>query len=203
MSPITADAFLFDGQGTAASTSPQTESIALRDAELPLGQALLLAFHQAFVRELSSLSADEKLSSGLDINAFTTSRSLLEIPQSLRTNAIIANTNLYLIQLLRYLAHADPSTVNDTSAIGFSTGMFAATVVATSDSIPSFFKNAVDMYRLAFWLGLRAQQYATSAQGSLGLVNPWSLVLLGSIREEVQEAVNAYNTTNVRFYANI
>ena len=65
MSSIIADAFLFDGQGTAASTSLQSESIALRDAELNLGHALLLAFYQAFVQEFSSLSAEEKISSGL------------------------------------------------------------------------------------------------------------------------------------------
>ena len=70
MSRIIADAFLFDGQGTAACTSSQTENIALRDSELPLGSALLQACFQAFTQEFASLSTDERSRSGIEIDAF-------------------------------------------------------------------------------------------------------------------------------------
>lgn len=206
MSQIIADAFIFDGQGTAACTSSQTENIALRDAELPLGSALLQACFQAFTHEFASLSADDQACSGIDIDAFKTPRALIEVPSRFRTHGIIANTNLYLIQLLRYLANVDPSSIGAgvqdgseilPSLVGFSTGMLAATVVATSDSIPSFFVNAIETYKLAFWLGLRAQAYASSINGGEPVATPWSMVLFGSTREEIDDAVDAYNSANV------
>lgn len=206
MSRIIADAFLFDGQGTAACTSSQTENIALRDSELPLGSALLQACFQAFTQEFASLSTDELSRSGIEIDAFKSPRSLLEVPSRFRTHGIIANTNLFLIQLLRYLANVDPSSIGGNkdgseivpSMIGFSTGMLAATVVATSNSIPSFFVNAIETFKLAFWLGLRAQAYASSINGGEPTGLPWSMVLFGSTRQEVQLAVDAFNSANVR-----
>ncbi|GBE80926.1 Orsellinic acid synthase [Sparassis crispa] len=197
------NAFLFDGQGTPASFAPQTIATALRDAELPLGSALLLACHQAFLHEFQSLSPDEQSVSGLDIPRFSSPRALLHISLDLRSNAIVANTHLFLVQVLRYLAAAGVSSPGSSgfsteasNFIGFSSGMFAATVVAASQDIPSFLVNAVETFRLAFWLGLRSQQFASSTlslQPSSDASAPWSFVFFGAPRDEVQRAVDSYN----------
>ncbi|OBZ65944.1 hypothetical protein A0H81_14048, partial [Grifola frondosa] len=145
MSDFLPDAFVFDGQGSAATTSSQTTNLALQDAQLPLGSTLLLACHQAFLKEFASLSPADQASSGIDINAFLAPRALIDVPPAFRANAVLANTNLYLIQLLRYLANIDPASFDappTADLIGFSTGVFAAVVVATSTSIPQLLVHA-------------------------------------------------------------
>ncbi|EMD42363.1 hypothetical protein CERSUDRAFT_128472 [Gelatoporia subvermispora B] len=132
---------------------------------------------------------------------------LLDVPIHLRTNAVLANISLYLCQLLRWLAeganvdgiHAvlNPREQSSASAecVGFSTGMFAAAVVASSRDILTFLTNAVDIMRALFWLGARCQAYAVEQS----LADPsepatWSLVLFGSSRTEVRAAVTEYNS---------
>ncbi|OBZ65139.1 Noranthrone synthase [Grifola frondosa] len=153
MSDFLPDAFVFDGQGSAATTSSQTTNLALQDAQLPLGSTLLLACHQAFLKEFASLSPADQARSGIDINAFLAPRALIDVPPAFRANAVLANTNLYLIQLLRYLANVDPASFDAPPAadlIGFSTGVFAAVVVATSTSIPQLLVHAIETFRFAF-----------------------------------------------------
>ncbi|KAI0919364.1 Type I Iterative Polyketide synthase (PKS) [Taiwanofungus camphoratus] len=206
MNAITSVAFLFDGQGTPASFSALTTKHALRDVNLPVGNALVLACHAAFLHEFDSLSTDDRVSSGIDPHEFSAPFSLLDVSPHFQTNAIIANINLYLVQLLRFLANVEPSNLGlsdpgkdstvSPELLGFSAGVFAATVIAASSDIPSFILNAVETFRLAFWLGFRCQTFAVSslsAQGMNDLSAPWSLVLFGSTYAEIQEAVDHYN----------
>ncbi|KAH9952215.1 putative polyketide synthase [Amylocystis lapponica] len=201
------DVFILDGQGTPSAFSPRTTAIALQDINLPLPFSVLLACHSAFLHEVRSLPVERQRSLEIDIQKFQEPHSLLDVDPSLRGNAVVANVNLYLTQLIRYLANVNPSfldcsdgkTTGDIpfEVVGVSTGLLAATIIATIRDIPSLFVHAVEILRLAFWLGIRTQEFAHSISASCaGDILPWVLVLLGSDREQVQVALDRYNTAN-------
>ena len=81
--------------------------------------------------------------------------------------------------------------------VAFSTGILAATVIAASDSVTSFFVNAVETFKLAFWIGLQSECYALSVNGGKPSSSSWSLVIVGSSREEIIAAVSVFNDSNV------
>lgn len=165
----------------------------------------MLACHAAFVADFSALTIQEQHDTGLSLDDVPRPESLLELPQRFPHNALVANVHLYLIQLLRHIACTDPgaslSISTEAGILGFSTGMIAATVIACADTIPVFISHATEAFRLAFWLGLRAQQYAASALPEINLPDAasasWTLVTFGSTRDEVQQAVNRFNAENV------
>lgn len=213
MSDVAAYSFVLDGQGIPASTSPQTIQIALQDATVPLGHAVLLACHQAFLQDYRSLTPEEQADSGLTIDDCPSPESLLELPQCILYNAIVGNIHLYLIQLLRYIANIDASTlgemhpsIGELGVLGFSTGMIASTVIACADNIPRFISHATEAFRLAFFMGLRAQQYLARAIPDIQLSDPaaqsWTLVTFGSSRAEIQGAVEKFNAEKVRVSTN-
>lgn len=207
-------AFVLDGQGIPASTSPQTIQIALQDATVPLGKAILLSCHQAFVQDYNALTSEEQRDSGLTLDDCPIPESLLELPEHISYNAVVANIHLYLVQLLRYVASVDATSLGDIhpslkelGVLGFSTGMIAATVVACADNIPRFISHATEAFRLAFYMGLRAQQYCNRALPDVQMADAasqsWTLVTFGSTRSEVQDAVDKYNTDKVRASSDI
>lgn len=166
MASSATDAFVFDGQAPTTSSFSYTESVALGDANQPLGNALLLACHQAFIKEFESLSVDDRSATGIDIEAFNNARSLVEVPYEYRNNSIISTAHFYISQLLRYVANAGPSNLSSEGSafiLGISTGLLAATAVAASNSIPSFLVNAIETFRVSFWLGARSQISSSSS----------------------------------------
>ncbi|OCH84111.1 ketoacyl-synt-domain-containing protein [Obba rivulosa] len=207
--PTSSDIYLFDGQGNAASFTERTLQIALRDCEAPLPRSLLLACHQAFLQELDALPDNLKGTIGLDSALFRAASALLNVPEHLRTNAVLANISLYLGQLLRWLAHHEPGVDNSAQVnlgptnqinglpqcVGFSTGIFAAAVVASSNDILTFFINAVEVMRALFWLGARCQQFSAEKLSNCPDIasGSWSLVLFGSSRSDVDAAVARFN----------
>lgn len=196
-------ALVLDGQGLPATISSQAIQIAIDDSKTPLGSAILLACHEAFIKEHNALSAEERAACGIDLQHVPTSQSLLELPTTYPANAIVANTHLYLTQLLRWVACSLPgpfgASEQDAGIFGFSTGMFAAVVIASSTTIAGTISNAVEVYRAAFWLGLRAQLFSVVTLGRLDRSMPqsWSLVTFGSPRSEVEAVVGRYNAEHV------
>lgn len=82
---------------------------------------------------------------------------------------------------------------------GYSSGILPAALVASSDSIPALLSNAIDLFGLVFALGFRCQCFRKQALSAvpahdLDREAPWSLVLFGMNREEVQWAVDSFNT---------
>ena len=200
--------FVLDGQGIPASTSPQTIQIALQDATLPLGHAILLSCHQAFLKDYGALTVEEQRDSGLTLDDCPSPDSLLELPQRVSYNAVVGNIHLYLVQLLRYVANIDATSLGDIhpslkelGVLGFSTGMIASTVIACADNIPRFISHATEAFRLAFYMGLRAQQYCNRALPDVQMADAasqsWTLVTFGSTRAEVQQAVDKYLSDKV------
>ncbi|KDQ50552.1 hypothetical protein JAAARDRAFT_583047 [Jaapia argillacea MUCL 33604] len=213
--PRFSDVPTFAGQGTAAGNSAQTRQQALRDAETASGLLLLSSCYQAFLIEISSLSLTELKQTEIDLSDFATAQSLLAVPaEKYQRNPIISGTTLFLVQALRYLAHIESSGIannsitpfsdalrgniaNKLGVLGFSSGILAACVVGTSMTSISYISNAVEAYRLAFWIGVRSQQYRTatlSVEGAPGKDSmlPWSLVFLRMNRATVEQAIEEY-----------
>ncbi|EKM53832.1 uncharacterized protein PHACADRAFT_198250 [Phanerochaete carnosa HHB-10118-sp] len=195
---------VLDGQGSPNASSSQTIQTAVRDAQTPIGTAVLLSCHQALIQDYGSLSSQEKLDSGLSPDDFPRPESIFDLSSRFPHNAVVANVHLYLIQLLRYIAATgshDPSAPRAMSKglciIGFSTGMVTASIIACADTIPVLISYATQGFRLAFWIGLRAQQYAQSALSAVQIADApsasWTLVAFGSTRAEIQRAVDNYN----------
>lgn len=82
--------WVLQGQGSPDTTSPRTVQLALRDSENPVAHALLIACHDAFIKDFESLSADERPDANLPHEMFSEPRSLLTSCRKHPTNAIIA-----------------------------------------------------------------------------------------------------------------
>ncbi|KAK0463812.1 putative polyketide synthase [Desarmillaria tabescens] len=208
---------VFGGQGTAAANSPQARQQALLDASSPSGSVLLAACHAALHTELKTLSSTELSQVNIDLSDFQTKESILALPtERYLHNAVISGTTLFLLQTLRYLAYIDASvasngsltpfsdvlksnSVHGVGILGFSSGILPAAVVATSFSSVSFLSTAVEAYRLAIWIGVRAQIFRRATLSGpfpeAIYSSPWSLVFLGLSKQDAEVAISDFAKT--------
>ncbi|KAF9452485.1 ketoacyl-synt-domain-containing protein [Macrolepiota fuliginosa MF-IS2] len=202
---------IFAGQGNAVINSLAAREQAWRDASTSEGSLLLAACFVVFRSEISSLSQTELLDAGIDISDFKKKNALLDVPtERYLSNPIITGTTLFLLQSLRYLAYIESSRTEDDSPIlfneilegnlekglgvlGFSSGILPAVVVATSFDTISYISRSVETYRLAFWIGVRTQQFRHH-----NIIHdspaPWSFVFLGLDKKSAEEAVAAFSS---------
>ena len=201
------DVPIFAGQGTDSLHSPQVLEQALRDASLPSSALLLSSCFDAFRTELSFLSPVQLQESGLEPTDFKTPTDILTISRHVH-NPIISSTRLFLFQSVRYLAHVDGSNDSPTrfadafksnascgnlGILGFSSGIIPACVVAASQSSLAYISNAVEAFRLVFWIGVRALGYRVKVlKGGGGDRLPWGAVFLGMDRKEAGAAIEAF-----------
>ncbi|KAA1469652.1 polyketide synthase [Dentipellis sp. KUC8613] len=207
---------VFAGHGTTAINSPQTRERASRDASSASGSLLLSACYDAFQSELASLSEAEAKAAGVDSRDFDKPELLLSLPQErYLSNPIISGITLFLVQTLRYLAFIESylastsqpfasvlasNRAHSLGVLGFSSGILPACVVGTSISTLEFITNAVQVFRLVFWIGVRAQLYKVAALESVESLGddaalPWSLVFLGMGRQQAEDAVKQFSDT--------
>ena len=201
------DVPIFAGQGTDSLHSPQVLEQALRDASLPSSALLLSSCFDAFRTELSFLSPVQLQESGLEPTDFNSPTDILTSRHV--HNPIISSTRLFLFQSVRYLAHVDGSNdsptrfadalkSNDASCgnlvgiLGLSSGIIPACVVAASQSSLAYISNAVEAFRLVFWIGVRALGYRAEVLKGGGDRLPWGAVFLGMDREEAGAAIEAF-----------
>jgi malonyl CoA-acyl carrier protein transacylase len=202
---------VFAGQGTDAANSAHTLQQALRDTASPSGSVLLSACFDSFHDELSCLSPIELEESELERADFLNAKDILStFPDKYIHNPIISGTKLFLIQSLRYLAHVETSSdspsrfldalklnvSSNLGILGLSSGMLPACVVAASNSTLAYISHSVEAFRLAFWIGVRAQGYRRrclqAGEGHLvGL--PWSVILLGMDKQCALDAIDEFN----------
>jgi hypothetical protein len=83
--------------------------------------------------------------------------------------------------------------------LGFSSGVLSACVVAASQSTLAYISNAIEAFRLSFWIGVRTLGYQRNALRDGGIGLPWSVVLLGVDREEAEDAVEVFR---IKVWAN-
>ncbi|KAJ4473122.1 putative polyketide synthase [Lentinula aciculospora] len=197
---------IFAGQGSTPSTLSSYIDSTVQRCQHGLCATLLTICHEAFIDELSSLSALELAQAGVDPNEFRSPRTLLTMWLSrLPHNAVMSSSALVLMQLLQYLSFveqlgaetgslrpfADLLTGHSTSSVGilgFSSGILSACAVASSDSAKSYLSFALEAYRLALWIGIRCQIYRSGTSNS-DTTLPWSVVFLGISSEVAQEAI--------------
>ena len=206
---------VFAGQGIASINSPQTRQQALLDASSPSGSVLLSACHEAFQAELSSLSLINLLHVQVHMADFQTREALVALPpEHYLHNPVISTSTLFLIQALRYLAFVEATALSTGSLrpftdilernaehglgiLGFSSGILPACVAATSFSLHKYISTAVEVYRLALWIGIRSQLYRQETLAAASLDQhtslPWSVVLIGLDRELAATSVSDFN----------
>jgi hypothetical protein len=212
---------VFPGQGTTSVNSQRVENQAIICASSPTGALLLSSCFEALHSEFSSLSDTEKEMTGVNLADFDRPLSLLLIPSNnyLR-NPVISGTRLLLLQVLIYLEWAtrnfgvESDTLTPllqqncrygTGIIGFSSGVISACVVGTSATILDFLFNAVSAFRVALWIGVRAQSYRRRVLVASGLRanddRSWSRVLLGIGCHTAEEAITQFvQQVNPLFY---
>ncbi|KAL0068785.1 polyketide beta-ketoacyl-synthase [Marasmius tenuissimus] len=205
---------VFAGQGTTAMASLPIREQATRDASHPSGALLLSACHTAFRRELSTLSAEE--ADRLGIPAFSAPTDLLSIiDEPTVNNPLLSTLSLLLVQSLRYLAHVEENCVvsdsltpfsdhlcsnseHEIGVVGFSSGILPACAVASSEDSLSFIRHTRELFRYAFWLGLRSHQYQSNVAREAGQPTrarqSWSRVVLGEEVSQVKSYIESYNT---------
>jgi hypothetical protein len=205
---------VFAGQGTSAGNAVHTQNQAFEDASSPSGSLLLLSCYRAFRDELSTLSPSELLQADIDIADFPDQKYLLSASCERYTcNAIVHCSYHFLIQSLRYLAFVESIGLATNSLnpftdvlrgnmeqnlgiLGFSSGILPACVVASSFSTLSYISCAVEMYRLAIWIGIRTQMYRMSILNPTWNENdaalPWAIVLSGASQDEIEAIIARY-----------
>ncbi|KAF8797479.1 putative polyketide synthase [Phlegmacium glaucopus] len=215
-SPTTINIPVFAGQGTQAAKSLASRQQARNDASGVLGSLLLKTCYEAFQQELSSLQPTELAGINLDPADFPDPESLLSLPTNrYDNNSVISGTTLFLIQSLRYLAYVE-STASTTDSLtpftdilttnvnlqvgiaGFSSGVLTASLVASSQTALAYLTHAVELYRLAIWIGVRSQQYRVAALESSNVAmkwhgEPWSQVVIGLSSATVSDYISKYH----------
>ncbi|KAG0128102.1 hypothetical protein HOY82DRAFT_623065 [Tuber indicum] len=193
---------VFSGQGSLSIFSPKAQAVAAKDSSSPTGSIFLDAVYHAFGEELSSLTAEERSKSGVNLSDFPTPKSLLEPKEKYQTNAIIQGTTLCLFQLLRYLSYVEntpdlvfenlPSKFLEVS--GFCSGSLPAAVVASSSTVVNFLSNSVETFKLALWIGYRCELFriAESVAEEKELLS-WGLVVFGWTRETALDRIEVFN----------
>ncbi|KAG2123824.1 polyketide synthase [Suillus clintonianus] len=196
---------LFPGQGSSSAALSLALNQALRDSRSPSAQLLLASCHEAFHLELSKLSENELNQSCISLLDFQEATSLLSPSSVYQNNPIISSTSLFLVQALRYLAHcsAEPNSRGPfpdhrLGVLGYSSGIVTACVVGASNSVLTFVSNAVEAFRLAFWIGLRSIQHKTKElQSALVFPDttlPWTVVCIGLNRSDVLGFISDFET---------
>ncbi|KAJ3918687.1 polyketide beta-ketoacyl-synthase [Lentinula edodes] len=202
---------IFAGQGSTPSTHSSYINSTIRRSQHGLCATLLTICHEAFIDELSSLSALELTQAGVDPNDFRSPETLLTMWMSrFPHNALISSSALVLMQLLQYLSFVERFGAENGSLrpfadllighskssvgiLGFSSGIVSACVVASSNSAKSYLSFALEAYRLALWIGIRCQLYRFGTSNA-DTTLPWSVVFLGISTEEAQEAISNFGS---------
>ncbi|KAI0036587.1 polyketide synthase [Vararia minispora EC-137] len=206
--PAFADIPIFPGQGSARANTSATLERTLRIASSPYGRLILSSCFSAFHAELDSLSPTERSEAGINLTDFDAPGSLLNaLHGPYPINPILSSTRLVLIQTLTYfnayaeeLTNATPerSSTHEFGVLGFSSGIISACVAGASRSTLHYINNATAAFRLAFWIGFRAQAYRHRVLDEAGIprsdTRPWSLVFTGVDKVTAEKLVDDHNS---------
>ncbi|KAL8766516.1 MAG: hypothetical protein Q9209_006732 [Squamulea sp. 1 TL-2023] len=193
---------VFAGLGSSALFSSSTEATALADASIPEAQALLNACHKIFLHEFSTTSRNGDDTSGIALRDFQDPQDLLTPPAKYHKNAVIQNTTLSLVQMLRYLAYsveAFDGHVRFTSATaGVCSGLLTSIAVATCNDIVSFLSYGQRSFHVALLLGRRLEEHMNAIFESVGLDRdfPWSVVIDGVTKDQAEDLIRKYEKNN-------
>lgn len=204
MAVIAVDVIIFSGQGTQAASSTTAITQAILDAKSPAGAVLLSACWDAFLEEAAVLKKNEAQILGMDV-ANLNPRDVYFLLNVDLSGPIFDSARLFLIQTLRYLAHVTDNAKGDTPAsqvevLGFSSGILPACVVASAAkpqsmnvNILKFCSNAVEVFKLAFWLAVRTALWKHDYAGAHSDPGEsWSVVVMGLDQQDGATAIRAF-----------
>lgn len=195
------DIQFFGGQGSLKLSDEFITDIACTDAKSSsLTQEFLQRCYRAFREETTILYHDDPTLCSSLLAQWDKAEDLLYPCSSTNNSPIIEGTKLYLFQVLRYLANLCSSslTINEalrrsSQTIGFCSGILPAVVVAASETDNDFLTNAVEAYRLAFWIGYRVSLYAKNLVGESWMDQPWALAVFGRGRSSIISDIEQFN----------
>lgn len=189
---------VFAGLGSPALFSSTTQATALADASAPEAQALLNACHKIFLSEFSAKSPNDGARLGIAVEDFRHPQNLLEPPPKYHKNAIIQNTTLCLVQMLRYLGYILDNPQDDEHAIsgvaGVCSGLLVTMAVAACEDIVSFLSYSQRSFHLALLIGLRVEEHVKEIMKSIGCDrnNPWSIIVDGITMDQAENIISNY-----------
>ncbi|KAI9804114.1 MAG: Type I Iterative PKS [Sarcosagium campestre] len=176
---------VFAGLGPPALFSEQTRQVVLQDAADPEARVLLHACHKTFVTAFGNIADQGSDIAGIELKDFLEPKDLIDPKPRYHKNAVVQNTTLCLVQLLRYLQHKWNSSASgqDTPAgvAGFCSGLMTSVAVASCESPLDFLAKGKQVFSLALWLGLRCEQYKrrSTFDASCDPDLPWSIIVDG------------------------
>lgn len=199
---------VFAGLGPSELFSDRTQKTALEDASDRGAQALLKSCHDIFLADLSRAAKEDDTSVGIALGDFKEPDDLLQPPKRYHRNAVIQNTTLCLVQLIRYYTYAlkvsscdgsERDSFNRFGVAGFCSGLIAAVAVATysdNDRL-QFFSQGRECFHLALMVGLRCEQHKRKSieNKTCDAEFPWSVIVNGITTEEAASLVSGYNKT--------
>lgn len=200
LSTNTRDVLLFAGQGSNQHLADPASVDGLKEL---LGEEQRLAFdsflcqcRDAFQGEFNSTTPEEKsILEGEVRHAFNEPEALLVPPQSFQFHPIFEALTLYNRQVLELmLFQTQHSNHHVAEAAGICTGVLPAVIAASFLSYDSedFVKSAVEGFRLAFWIGLRASLFCRHASGESWKNIPCVLGVFGISVEELEAKLASY-----------
>ncbi|KAJ3497716.1 hypothetical protein NLG97_g1690 [Lecanicillium saksenae] len=172
MPSTTRDVLLFSGQGSNNHlVNPQAASKLLdllKEEEKEKFRGLLKLCRDAFRIELASATPDEQRLLGHDaFQVFDEPDSLLFPPRKFQSHPILETSSLYLHQILELiLFQSHESNHHVVEVAGLCTGALPAVLAGCYTSFVSddFIAAALQGFRLAFWIGLRAEEKSYSIE---------------------------------------
>ncbi|KAL8786794.1 MAG: hypothetical protein Q9195_008052 [Heterodermia aff. obscurata] len=190
---------VFAGLGSPAIFSSSTQATALADASIPEAQALLNACHKIFLTEFSASSEKHgNVDLAVAVEDFQNPEDLLIPPTRYHKNAVIQNTTLCLVQMLRYLAfkteHDTSDTLCTSGTAGVCSGLLAAVTVAACYDTISFLSYGQKSFHVALLIGRRVEEYVKQILSSTGRARefPWSMIVDGVAEGQLKELILKY-----------
>jgi hypothetical protein len=200
-STTTRDVLVFAGQGSnqylVSPATAQNLRELLGEEHDATFQLFLNQCRDALKEELASLTPEEQSFLGAEVvEAFSDSNSFLLPPSSFQSHALCETLNLYTYEILELLlvqCHQKNHHIVETS--GICTGILPAILAASYTSYTSkdFLQAAVQGFRLAFWIGLRASLHCRRVSGEGWRETSSLLGVFGIKTEDVGEILQSYN----------
>lgn len=187
-----------------------------------LGDPSLLA--RSFLEQVATALREEvDQCSALDRARIPTFSSIKELNEryhgSPTKNSAVDSALLSITQLVHYIEYAvrnlallslltctpsraekkpeDTTNPRETSAVGLSNGLFAATAVATAPSISALVEIGVQMVLMAFRTGLHVAALADRLYGPYGVSESWTYVIPGASEKSIRSFIGDFHESNV------
>ncbi|RYP22779.1 hypothetical protein DL765_001488 [Monosporascus sp. GIB2] len=199
-SPATRDVLVFPAQGSSQYLSDRDaldSLLANLGGRRHLYETFVKRCRDELVTEFQTLDDEERSAFGDDFLAsFPEPLSLLLPPQSVHSHPIAQTLALYLRQILELVLYGYYGGENRVvvEVSGVCTGQLPAVLAGSFSTYASeeFIRSATELFRVAFWIGVRASIFCWKIAGASWRELPWVLSVFGLSVDEVEEKLSKY-----------